>query len=159
MKRPALVIAFLITVVIISVAFSAPPEERYKNLKVLPKNTNKKQMDSIMGHFSRSLGFRCNNCHVRQNDPQHTWDFANDSLENKRTARQMFRMTAKINKKNFKSEVAKKGMPLVTCYTCHHGQENPATIPPPPPPPQRPQQPQQQGTPRNDSTRGTGTGI
>ena len=155
MKRPALVIAVLVTVVIISVAFSAPPEVRYKNLKVLPKNTTKNQMDSIMNHFARSLGFRCNNCHVRANDAQKTWDFANDSLENKRTARQMFKMTARLNKKNFKDEVKKKGMPLVTCYSCHNGKEHPATIPPPPPPPQRPQQ---QTTPATGST-GTTSGI
>ena len=149
MKRPALVIAILVTIVIISVAFSAPPEVRYKNLKILPKNTTKAQMDSIMNHFARSLGVRCNFCHVRANDAQRNFDFANDSLENKRTAREMFRMTAKINKKSFKDEVKKKGMPLVTCYSCHHGQEHPATIPPAPPPPQRPQQ---QPRPQTDST-------
>jgi hypothetical protein len=140
MKRPALVVAILVTIVIISVAFSAPPEVRYKNLKVLPKNTTKAQMDSVMNHFARSLGVRCNFCHVRANDAQRNFDFPNDSLENKKIARQMFRMTAKINKKSFKDEVKKKGMPLVTCFSCHNGKEHPATIPPPPPPPQRPQQ-------------------
>jgi hypothetical protein len=151
MKRPILVIATLVIIVIISVAFSAPPEVRYKNLKVLPKNTTKAQLDTIMSHFSRSLGVRCNNCHVRQNDAQRTWDFANDSLENKKVAREMMRMTNKINKKNFKAAVNKKGLPVVTCFTCHRGQEHPATIPPPPPPPQRPQGPPTQGA--------TGTGT
>ena len=155
MKRPTLVISFLVTVVVISVAFTAPPEVRYKNLKVLPKNTNKAQMDSIMKHFASSLGFKCNNCHVRLNDEKKTWDFANDSLENKKVARQMMRMTNNVNRKNFKEEVKKKGMPLVTCFTCHRGQEHPATIPPPPPPPQRPQGPQ---TPPATGT-GTATGT
>ena len=154
MKRPALVIAALVTIVVISVAFTAPPERLYKNLKVLPKNTTKPQMDSIMRHFSQSLGFRCNNCHVRANDAQRTWNYASDSLENKRVARQMMRLTNNINRKNFQDEVKKKGMPLVTCFTCHRGQEHPATIPPPPPPPQRPQAPAAPAT-----GTGTGTGL
>jgi hypothetical protein len=140
MKRPALVISLLITVVIISVAFSSPPEVKFKNLKVLPKNTTKAQMDTIMNHFARSLGVRCNFCHVRGKDAQNTFDFPNDSLENKKIARGMFKMTAKLNKKYFKGGDQEKGLPLLTCYSCHRGQEHPATIPPPPPP-RRPQQP------------------
>jgi hypothetical protein len=30
-------------------------EPTYKNLKVLPKNINKKQMDSVMHHFTSSF--------------------------------------------------------------------------------------------------------
>jgi hypothetical protein len=151
MKRPALVIAALVAFVIISVAFSAPPEVKYKNLKVLPKNTNKQQLDSIMNHFARSLGVRCNFCHVRANDAQKNWDFANDSSAHKVTARSMMRMTAKLNKKYFKEEMKKDGIPALTCFSCHNGKEHPATIPPPPPPRQQPTAPPAQTGPTGTS--------
>src|SRR3954469_15173231 len=101
MKRPILIIAVLVSVVISSIAFTAPPEVRYKNLKVLPKNTTKEVLDSVMSHFARSLGVRCNFCHVRSKDEQKNWDFADDSSANKITARYMMRMTNKVNKKYF----------------------------------------------------------
>ena len=41
-------------------------EPRYKNLKVLPKNITKPQMDSVMKHFTVALGVKCNFCHVRK---------------------------------------------------------------------------------------------
>jgi hypothetical protein len=141
MKRPVLVMAALIAVVIVSIAFTAPPEVKYKNLKVLPKNTNKQTLDSIMSHFSRSLGVRCNFCHIRSNDAQRNFDFADDSSAHKIIARDMMRMTAKLNKKYFKEEVKKTGKLEVTCFTCHNGKEHPATMPPPPPPRQGPPPP------------------
>jgi hypothetical protein len=41
-RKTIVVSAALISLVIISVAFSAPPERKYKNLKILPKNISEK---------------------------------------------------------------------------------------------------------------------
>lgn len=105
---------------------------RYENLKVLPKNTTKQQMDSVMKHFSASLGVRCTYCHTRSNDEQLNFDFASDTNPKKNTARSMMRMMSKINKKYF--DGGKDAEQAITCYSCHHGQEVPATKTPPPAP-------------------------
>ncbi len=75
-------------------------EPQYKNLKILPKNTTKKQMDSVMHHFTSSLGVKCNHCH-QYNAEQKSMDFVTDANEHKGIARQMMKMTQKLNKKYF----------------------------------------------------------
>lgn len=144
MKKTLLITA-LVGLIGLSFAFQQTTV-KYENLKVLPKNTTKKEMDSIMRHFSMSLGVRCNFCHVRGNDAQRTMNFASDSSKNKNIARNMFKMMNKINKKYFKphddenrNEVNNANrIPQVSCYSCHHGKENPENRPPapsaPPPP-------------------------
>ena len=142
--KKTLLIATLVGLISISFAFRQTPPVKYENLKVLPKNTNKKEMDSIMRHFSMSLGVRCNFCHVRNNDAQKSMNFASDSSKNKVIARNMFKMMTKINKKYFKpSDDENRNMvnnanriPQVSCYSCHHGKENPENRPPAPAAPQ-----------------------
>jgi hypothetical protein len=100
----------------------------YKNLKVLPKRTTRHQMDSIMQHFTVSLNVKCNFCHVRKEDK---WDFASDDNKHKLVARNMMKMTDKINKKYF-DVTGGKGLDahlMVTCYTCHNGRPEPLTGP------------------------------
>src|SRR5689334_21811405 len=75
-------------------------EPKYKNLKILPKDITHEQMDSVMHHFSAALGQPCNFCHVR-NDSTKTWDFASDANKHKLVARDMMKMTNKINEKYF----------------------------------------------------------
>ncbi len=132
--RKTIIIAALICSVTISFAFIKDTKPRYENLKVLPKNTDKHQMDSIMKHFSQSLGVKCTYCHVRGNDEQKNFDFASDANDKKLIARQMFKMTNKINKKYFDEGNDNKGMPAISCYSCHHGQEDPENRPPAPAP-------------------------
>lgn len=137
--KKTLVIAILVCSIGLSFAFQQTTV-KYENLKVLPKNTTKKEMDSIMRHFSLSLGVRCNFCHVRGNDAQRTMNFASDSSKHKIIARNMYKMMNKINKKYFKPDdddnrnVANNGnrIPQVSCYSCHHGKENPENKPPAP---------------------------
>jgi hypothetical protein len=140
MKKTFL-IASLVCLISISFAFRQNPP-RYENLKVLPKNTTKKEMDTIMRHFAMSLGVKCNFCHARNNDAQKSFNFASDSSKNKLMARNMYKMMNKINKKYFKPEdnenrdVSNNINGLkVSCYSCHHGKENPENRPPAPPPP------------------------
>lgn len=104
------------------------------NLKVLtPENYM-----GVMFSIPTALGVRCDFCHNME-------DRASDEKPMKLTARKMMEMVKNINATTFNGEQK------VTCYTCHHGQQKPATPPPmasrgpggpgfgpggPPPPPQ-----------------------
>jgi cytochrome c2 len=145
MKKSVIVILLIIWATVMSFAFRKQDKPKYENLKVLSKNTTKQEMDSIMKHFSASLGVKCNFCHVRKNDGQNNFDFASDENKHKGEARSMFKMMNRINKKYFKDEKDEKGL-AVTCYSCHHGAENPATRPPAPAP-RTPTQQSQSPTP------------
>lgn len=140
MKKFVTVGLFLVAIATMSFVISKD-EPRYKNLKILPKDITKDQMDSVMHHFAGALGQKCNFCHVF-NQEQKTMDFASDEKQAKETAREMMKMMIKLNKKFFEVKDSKElGSKLqVTCFTCHHGEEHPGTQPmmhkgPPPPPP------------------------
>ncbi|HET6613026.1 MAG TPA: c-type cytochrome, partial [Kofleriaceae bacterium] len=93
----------------------APPAahaEGAKNLKVLPKNTSKKEIKKIMKGVSKSLGVKCDFCH-------NVDDFSKDSKK-KETARGMMRMVNTLNKKYFAKADHK-----ISCMTCHRGHEHP----------------------------------
>ena len=96
-----------------------PPQ----NLKVLPATTN---LRAEMQRISDALGVKCDFCHVQGNP-------ASDEKKEKLTARRMMEMVKTLNATNFPNAKPKEGdSPLgsaVTCYTCHHGEEHPATAP------------------------------
>jgi hypothetical protein len=142
MKRILSVIICFVALVLMSFAITKA-DPQYKNLKVLPKNITKKQMDSVMHHFTSALGVKCNYCH-QYNAEQKAMDFASDANEHKGVARSMMKMTARLNKKYFHVNNSKSldAKLEITCYSCHNGKANPATMPPPPPP-----------RPQSDSTR------
>jgi hypothetical protein len=110
-------------------ATKAPEEEHlFKNLKVLPKNISKEDLDKVMDNFKLSLGVKCNFCHAPSKDTAvHHPDFASDEKPEKNIAREMMKMTAKINKKFFRDNKNEQGVmvPAVECMTCHHGKERP----------------------------------
>ncbi|MCW3094115.1 MAG: hypothetical protein JWP81_5184 [Ferruginibacter sp.] len=114
----------------VTMSFIITKEEppRYKNLKVLSKNTTKEEMDSLMHHFARSLGQRCGYCHAF-NEEQKKMDFASDAKKEKEIAREMWKMTAKLNKKYFDVKDSKRldAKLEVTCFTCHRGAKEPET--------------------------------
>jgi hypothetical protein len=91
-------------------------------------------MDSVMHHFTGSLGVKCNFCHVF-NTEKKALDFASDDNKHKNISRDMMRMTARLNKKYFdiKNSKSLDAKLEVTCFTCHNGEEHPGTLPPPPP--------------------------
>ena len=101
-------------------------EEPKHNFKVLPKNTTHEQLEAIMKNFNASLGVKCNFCHAPSADGQHL-DFASDAKPEKGWARDMMKMTAKINKKFFKVDVNNLNgkTPAVSCVTCHNGNAHP----------------------------------
>ena len=141
MKKTYLITLGLAGMVALSLAFTKEEEPLYKNLKVLPKKITKEQMDSVMHHFTASLNVKCNFCHVR-NEETKTWNFAADDNKHILFARELMKMTDKINDKYFNVTGGKKNMNaqlMVTCYTCHNGNTDPQTKAPkreePPMPP------------------------
>jgi len=71
-----------------------------------------------MGVISADLGLDCADCHPGAGSDKA--DFVIDTPQ-KVTARRMINMVTAINKENF------GGVQNVTCWTCHHGKEKPAT--------------------------------
>jgi hypothetical protein len=93
-------------------------EQAYKNIKVLT-GMPASQLMPVMHLMRASLGQRCDFCHVAEGN---RYDL--DTKEEKETAREMIRMVLSINKQNF------EGRTVVTCNTCHRGQEHPVRTPP-----------------------------
>jgi len=103
-------------------------EFKAKNLKILPKDISKDEIDEVMEGFKVALGVKCGFCHASKLDDPKKLDFASDAKPEKEIARKMMRMTAKINKKYFHYP-DEKGMVLnISCVTCHNGNEKPQTI-------------------------------
>jgi hypothetical protein len=101
-------------------------EEAFKNLKILPKDISEKSLDSVMGHFSISLGVKCNFCHAPDSAKKHL-NFPSDEKEEKNTARDMFRMVSYINTNFFNDQHSDRPDTIhtVVCYTCHRGGHEP----------------------------------
>lgn len=114
------------------VAFTTFAPPKWKNLKILPKDISDKALDSIMEHYTVSLGTTCNMCHVHDKIKD-TWDMASDAKGEKLIARKMMLMTDGINKKYFPPEEGTTGplIQTVTCFTCHKGEAIPLDLPPP----------------------------
>jgi hypothetical protein len=133
MKKLAVLLILVFCVAAMSFADSAGGDKPvFKNLKVLPKNTTKEQLDSVMNHFTTSLNVKCNFCHVQLKDEKKSWDFPSDEKHHKQVAREMMKMTAALNKKYFdvKSRDGWQSNVYVTCFTCHNGKPEPAVFPP-----------------------------
>ena len=116
----------------LSIAASMPQDReppKLVNLKVFPKNIPYRVLDHTMDIWSASLGVRCNFCHVR--DAQtNKMDFASDAKPEKKAAREMFKMTAKINSKYFEGKKDSIGLVMgdIKCLTCHRGNPHPDEV-------------------------------
>ncbi len=105
------------------------------NLKVLPRNLTGEQVHEIMEKWEGELGTGCKTCHAV--DPKNIGpngkprlNFADDSKEEKQTARKMVQMVESINV-NYVSKIDSSGDP-VTCGTCHRGHLGPEPFVPKP---------------------------
>ncbi len=67
-----------------------------------------------------SLGFDCSECHLGAGTEKVNWAF---DTPRKLIARKMVLMMTAINRDNF------SGRQMVTCWSCHHGRDRPATTP------------------------------
>src|ERR1700757_2741754 len=100
-----------------------PTDDHYKNLQVLPGNISEATMNKIMvGEFEDALGVSCGFCHAA-NKGGDGLDYASDAKPEKQIARQMLRMTLKLNQDYFKIDTPMVGTSniVVTCNTCHKG--------------------------------------
>ncbi|HYO22525.1 MAG TPA: c-type cytochrome [Flavisolibacter sp.] len=132
MKKSLSIILTLIFMVAVASAFTKA-DPGYKNLKILPKDITGQQMDSVMNHFSQSLNVGCEFCHVKQTvNNNDDWDWASDKNKHKLVARDMMKMTNKLNDEYFPYSGKAENMSTiltVTCFTCHNGSKEPETRP------------------------------
>jgi len=107
---------------------AAQEQEKFTNLKVLPKDVSPEELRATMGQFTRALGVRCNFCHAAKAGEQRL-DFALDDKPEKKTARAMMQMTHDLNDK-YLGALEDRGNPPVKvgCFTCHHGTNRPRTL-------------------------------
>jgi tetratricopeptide (TPR) repeat protein len=103
--------------------------DKFTNLKVLPKDISKAELQSTMRGFAFALNVRCEHCHVEKPGGQKfEMDFPADDKEAKKTARLMIEMVATINRDYIK-KVSTTTTPIpVQCVTCHHGLTEPRTL-------------------------------
>ena len=121
------VILAMLVVVIGGTAAVPYPKNDYKNLRVLPKDISTKALSRIMiDEFNDGLGVSCGFCHAEEKD-SHRLDYASDAKPEKEIARQMLKMTLKINKKYFRVTHPLLGDStiVITCMTCHQGRPRP----------------------------------
>jgi photosynthetic reaction center cytochrome c subunit len=95
-------------------------EQVFTNVQVL-KGIPVSEFMSTMGFFAASVGLNCVYCHVPES--LQDWKKFAEDVPRKRIARNMIAMVNTINKANF------GGRPVITCYSCHHGNERPKPIP------------------------------
>ncbi len=91
-----------------------------KNLKVLPKDMSRKEVNALMKEFNKALGVKCKFCH-------NTKDFAADTNKHKDISRQMMKMTQDLAKNHFAYDKAPKM--AFNCYVCHQGHDEPKLAP------------------------------
>jgi hypothetical protein len=99
------------------------------NLKVLAsQQLTMRQLREIMEDWADEIGGDCGTCHVRNSKALVSghaprYNYADDSKQEKRTARVMYSMTEAINAQ-YVATVPNSGVP-VTCATCHRGHLSP----------------------------------
>lgn len=102
-----------------------PKEKKFTNLKVLPKNVNPDDLKEVMHDFNAALGVKCGFCHAPSKEDPKKLDFASDENKHKNIAREMMKMTAKVNKKYFHRANKEGEIKAISCKTCHNGQKHP----------------------------------
>jgi Photosynthetic reaction centre cytochrome C subunit. len=127
-KKMRVISAMCCLVIIASVTINATPRvNEFKNLKVLPKNINSKDLNEIMiDEFSAGTGMTCGSCHAKIKGSEKL-DYASDEKPEKNIARNMMRMTLKMNRKYFGIKhplIGAQGL-TITCTTCHKGEPIP----------------------------------
>lgn len=125
-QQKAYILSGLLIFILAGTAATRPQDgdDHYTNLKVLPKKISEDDMERAMYVFEKQLGVTCVYCHVpTKNEVPKRMDFASDEKPEKKIAREMLRMSIKMNKKYFGmstiAEILNK--PKVWCRTCHYG--------------------------------------
>lgn len=147
MKKSLVVILSCIFCIFVFQAFTTEQAPRWQNLKILPQDISKNDLDSVMDHFTASLGVKCGFCHVKNMETT-KMEFSKDDKPEKLIARKMMLMAIDLNKNYFQAleeelpadekmdstkmagDSVRYLLKYVTCYTCHQGKERPVNIPP-----------------------------
>ena len=95
-------------------------DEVFKNVQVL-KGIPVDQFMGTMGIIASSIGRGCSECHLL--DSSGDWALYAEDTPLKQATRRMLLMTKQINDANF------GGRQVVTCYSCHRGQQRPRLTP------------------------------
>ena len=125
---PRLVMAAIILIAALPAsAQNTFPPESFKNLQVLPQDSNARVVVNTMKGFAMNLGVRCQFCHVgKEGLPLEQFDFVSDEVPQKKTARVMMRLVDDINKTLDGAMPRAAGVEArVTCMTCHRGKSTP----------------------------------
>lgn len=131
LKKKIITTTILVALVSAGVAAVNAPKNKFRNLKVLPKDISEAKLDSIMFSYNIALGVKCNFCHVPYNKMnfglKDSLDYSSDTEPMKENARDMMRMTIEINKKHFYFDKNEQPEYLhtITCKTCHQGEPFP----------------------------------
>jgi cytochrome c551/c552 len=113
-----------------------------QNIKVLPKEWSRPQVQQLMQTFVESLGVAapagegCGHCHTVDTTappPQPgrgpAFNFASDDKPVKDVARKMIQMTMALNADTLKGVGDEAVKEKVSCFTCHQGAKKPANAP------------------------------
>ncbi len=110
----------------------ATDDLQFHNLQVLPPNISRDQLINAMKRFTQALGVGCDYCHAPApvavpGAAEPELDFPSDAKPTKLAARTMIRMTHQIND-DYVSTIP-DAHTVVTCWTCHRGEAQPAVVP------------------------------
>jgi hypothetical protein len=94
-------------------------EQAFKNIQIM-KGIPVDEFMGTMGLFSAALSVCCGDCHIGAGSSNPQWDA---DPTRKQVARRMVQMVNAINRDNF------GGRRIVTCWTCHRGNQTPASTP------------------------------
>lgn len=120
----------LIALLLVCLSANGQIPDKFTNLKVLPKDISKQELQSTMRAFAFALGVRCEHCHVEKQASEKGFDYAADDKDAKKAARIMLQMVEAINRDYVgKLEKADHVGPIrVQCVTCHHGLTQPQPL-------------------------------
>ena len=124
--RTSFKIILLLVSMVTMVSAVLPTQNKFINLKILPKNISEKELDKVMDGFNIALGVACDYCHAKKTTVDEL-NFASDKKPEKGIARKMMTMTTNINKKYFDFNNNKGSVQPVTCLTFHRGSPMPET--------------------------------
>ena len=112
------------------IAATRLPQNKVRNLKVLPNDISDLALDSFMHSYSKALGVACDFCHSKDKNSTNELNFELDDNPMKEEARKMMRLTIQLNKDYFYFDSTRRPeyLNVVSCITCHRGDPMPADL-------------------------------
>ena len=129
-KQQLITFLFIVSFVTFGVAAMRMPQNKPRNLKVLPQDISDKTLDSFMHSYNKALGVTCDFCHVKIINLPDSLNYVSDANQMKEEARKMMRLTIQLNKDYFYFDTTKRPeyLSVVVCMTCHRGDPMPADL-------------------------------